>query len=89
MYSNVIIGSFLSDYVSVNVKKPAQTPVNAESYAGYYCIKADNGIRTHDLPLRRRLLYPTELLALILVGLQVFILATSSSLSKKDLFSSA
>ena len=54
MYSNVIIGSFLSDYVSVNVKKPAQTPVNAESYAGYYCIKADNGIRTHDNKLPKK-----------------------------------
>lgn len=57
MYSNVIIGSFLSDYVSVNVKKPAQTPVNAESYAGYYCIKADNGIRTHDLLITNQLRY--------------------------------
>ena len=47
------------------------------------------GIRTPDLLVRSQTLYPTELLALILVGLQVFILATSSSLSKKDLFSSA
>lgn len=57
MYSNVIIGSFLSDYVSVNVKKPAQTPVNAESYADYYYIKADNGIRTHDLLITNQLRY--------------------------------
>lgn len=50
---------------------------------------APEGIRTPDLLVRSQTLYPTELLALILVGLQVFILATSSSLSKKDLFSSA